>query len=448
MVTPASAKSFRGDMENLVLCQEKFSAFLNGTLASFKIEETPPSTFAMENTFPADAMRFYLAQCPIFSIDSSSNELLPGPLSSLQQDFSIPSPLVKGTTKNSPEFHLSHINFWATIQSPVTSSLHYDPYHNLLCVVTGQKIVRLLPPSAMKYLHNVASIYAESTNHADDDLFHPERKDELENESNSQLIEFILNPGDALYLPEGWWHQIKSTAGTMAVNFWWVTSTNLSSKDQNEEGDMKVMSNYKWRQEKLRQLGLKKEKLLVAACREAYERQRVDFKYDGEIGLETPLNQDERHYILQLKQSMECREGEAMPKEAIETKLLALLHYGALPLMRILRILKKEYPGMIAVLLMKVDSPKMWEALTAGLEDFVTKDYFDRGEDTHGSFRNWVDKAGGIEKTLSSFYDDLYSDVGCDRKIITGRMLNLKEEFAKEAYESLCSPTLRRPISI
>ena len=55
----------------------------------------------------------------------------------------------------------------------------------------------------------------------------------------------------------------------------------------------------------------------------------------------------------------------------------------------------------------------------------------------HSSVKNWVDKAGGIEKTLSSFYDDLYLDVGCDRKIITGRMLKLKEEFAKEAYDSL-----------
>ena len=27
--------------------------------------------------------------------------------------------------------------------------------------------------------------------------------------------------GDALLIPEGWWHQVDSQAGTLAVNFWW-----------------------------------------------------------------------------------------------------------------------------------------------------------------------------------------------------------------------------------
>ena len=30
-----------------------------------------------------------------------------------------------------------------------------------------------------------------------------------------------VQAGDALYIPEGWWHQIDSVAGTIAVNIWW-----------------------------------------------------------------------------------------------------------------------------------------------------------------------------------------------------------------------------------
>lgn len=30
-----------------------------------------------------------------------------------------------------------------------------------------------------------------------------------------------VQAGDALFLPEGWWHQIDSTGITIAVNFWW-----------------------------------------------------------------------------------------------------------------------------------------------------------------------------------------------------------------------------------
>ncbi len=30
-----------------------------------------------------------------------------------------------------------------------------------------------------------------------------------------------MQAGDAIYIPEGWWHQIDSAAGTIAVNVWW-----------------------------------------------------------------------------------------------------------------------------------------------------------------------------------------------------------------------------------
>lgn len=34
------------------------------------------------------------------------------------------------------------------------------------------------------------------------------------------LVDF-WQAGDALYLPEGWWHQVDSGGVTVAVNFWW-----------------------------------------------------------------------------------------------------------------------------------------------------------------------------------------------------------------------------------
>ena len=30
-----------------------------------------------------------------------------------------------------------------------------------------------------------------------------------------------MQAGDAVFIPEGWWHQIDSTDITIAVNFWW-----------------------------------------------------------------------------------------------------------------------------------------------------------------------------------------------------------------------------------
>lgn len=30
-----------------------------------------------------------------------------------------------------------------------------------------------------------------------------------------------MQAGDAIFIPEGWWHQIDSAANTIAVNIWW-----------------------------------------------------------------------------------------------------------------------------------------------------------------------------------------------------------------------------------
>ena len=32
-----------------------------------------------------------------------------------------------------------------------------------------------------------------------------------------------MQAGDALFIPEGWWHQVQSEGVTIAVNFWWAS---------------------------------------------------------------------------------------------------------------------------------------------------------------------------------------------------------------------------------
>ena len=33
-----------------------------------------------------------------------------------------------------------------------------------------------------------------------------------------------LSAGDAVFIPEGWWHQVDSSDHTIAVNFWWQSA--------------------------------------------------------------------------------------------------------------------------------------------------------------------------------------------------------------------------------
>jgi len=34
--------------------------------------------------------------------------------------------------------------------------------------------------------------------------------------------EGMLNPGEILYLPARWWHQVRSLQDAISVNFWWA----------------------------------------------------------------------------------------------------------------------------------------------------------------------------------------------------------------------------------
>ncbi|ONK65020.1 tRNA wybutosine-synthesizing protein 5 [Asparagus officinalis] len=152
--------------------------------------------------------QIYLAQVPIFSNESKDKS----PLGILSNDLQTPV-FVRAK-------ELTSINLWMN-KARSRSSTHYDPYHNLLCIVAGSKQVVLWPPSACPFLYPMP-IHGESSNHSAVDLenpdllVHPRSEHSLE---YSQKI--ILHSGDALFIPEGWFHQVDSDNVTIAVNFWW-----------------------------------------------------------------------------------------------------------------------------------------------------------------------------------------------------------------------------------
>ena len=40
-------------------------------------------------------------------------------------------------------------------------------------------------------------------------------------------IKFKLNKGESIYIPKGWWHWIKSTSKSFAINYWFSNKNNL-----------------------------------------------------------------------------------------------------------------------------------------------------------------------------------------------------------------------------
>ncbi|XP_021764348.1 uncharacterized protein LOC110728972 [Chenopodium quinoa] len=152
--------------------------------------------------------QIYLAQVPILNRENEERVQL----ESLQEDIKIPSFL--GPSK------ISSINLWMN-NAEARSSTHYDPHHNLLCVISGCKQVVLWPPSAGPLLYPMP-IYGESSNHSSVTLDSPDfshyPRFERAHEYSQKLT---LQAGDDLFIPEGWFHQVDSDQLTIAVNFWW-----------------------------------------------------------------------------------------------------------------------------------------------------------------------------------------------------------------------------------
>jgi hypothetical protein len=122
----------------------------------------------------------------------------------------------------------SQCNLWACDTGGVTlTGTHFDASANVLVVLRGAKRV-LAAPFAARALLRPAPLCAATPNHADADLFERGTVADFAGAVPSRAlpppaIDATLRPGDALFLPEGWWHSVLSEAGTVGVNFWFAT---------------------------------------------------------------------------------------------------------------------------------------------------------------------------------------------------------------------------------
>eukprot|EP01031_Cornospumella_fuschlensis_P037717 gene37717-45820_t len=100
------------------------------------------------------------------------------------------------------------------------STCHYDANHNLLIVVSGLKKVFLIPPSFTHLLKPVSCL-AEAHNHSDLSF---EEIEQIASQLPTETYVVTISQGDALFIPEGWWHMVYSTAATHAVNVWYKSN--------------------------------------------------------------------------------------------------------------------------------------------------------------------------------------------------------------------------------
>ncbi|MGN7997850.1 cupin-like domain-containing protein [Sphingomonas sp. 22176] len=105
-----------------------------------------------------------------------------------------------------------------------TIACHYDRFDNLACVIAGERRFTLYPPDAIGDLyvgpidHTMAgqpvSLAATA---ASQDPRYPRFA-----AARALALTVTLHPGDALYLPKLWWHQVEATAPfNLLMNYWW-----------------------------------------------------------------------------------------------------------------------------------------------------------------------------------------------------------------------------------
>lgn len=116
-------------------------------------------------------------------------------------------------------------NLW--LGNALTVPVHHDHPHNIACVVAGHRRFTLFEPEQVGNLYIGPLEYTPSgapisvvDPHAPDFERYPRWRTALDAAWVAEL-----GPGDALYIPPLWWHQVQALdVVNLLVNYWWPVS--------------------------------------------------------------------------------------------------------------------------------------------------------------------------------------------------------------------------------
>lgn len=163
-----------------------------------------------------------------------------------------PSPIYVGSTtmdaclpgvREENDFHFSHPMFsdnpplasiW--IGNHSIASAHYDAPHNLACCAVGHRRFTLFPPDQIENLYpgplspTPGGQAVSMVDFASPDFDkYPRFREAL---AAAQVAE--MEPGDAVFYPSLWWHQVEAlNQFNVLVNYWWQTSARYMDTPMN-----------------------------------------------------------------------------------------------------------------------------------------------------------------------------------------------------------------------
>ncbi|HYM41953.1 MAG TPA: cupin-like domain-containing protein [Steroidobacteraceae bacterium] len=151
------------------------------------------------------------AHAPAVAVQSAPvSECLPG--------FAEANPLLAAGASARPRIWLGNA---------VTTPTHLDEWFNIGCVVAGRRRFTLFPPEQIANLYVGPLDYAPTGApmslvqlHAPDLVRFPKFRQALAAARTAEL-----SPGDALFIPPLWWHNVESLDPlNVLVNYWWHAS--------------------------------------------------------------------------------------------------------------------------------------------------------------------------------------------------------------------------------
>ncbi|KAI1274189.1 hypothetical protein F5Y07DRAFT_374252 [Xylaria sp. FL0933] len=204
-----------------------------------KNSENPTDPESGKGTSPRPKQTAYLAQHQLFTqLPALRNDILIP-----DYCYTTPPPHPTDARLNQPELDEPLLNAWFGPPGTI-SPLHNDPYHNVLAQVVGRKYVRLYSPRETARLAargkengvemgNTSTLdvgvlegWDETPNNDEDDEEGSDNavvvsKGDIDVFRTVPFVDCILEPGDALYIPIGWWHYVRGLSVSFSVSFWW-----------------------------------------------------------------------------------------------------------------------------------------------------------------------------------------------------------------------------------
>jgi hypothetical protein len=137
---------------------------------------------------------------------------------------------------NHPMFQANPPMVGAWIGNRTTALAHHDMSNNIACCLIGRRRFTLFPPEQIENLYPgplEPTPGGQVVTMADIQVPDFERFPKLREALDAAEVA-ELEPGDALFYPAMWWHQVDALeAFNVMVNYWWNTSPQFMDTPQN-----------------------------------------------------------------------------------------------------------------------------------------------------------------------------------------------------------------------